>query len=197
MSDYAYDVFLSYCRAGTVPEWVHNHFHPMLLRCLTDELEHPPRVFLDVEKIQTSDHWPSRLVEAHRHSRVLVAVWTPSYFGSRWCLAEWRTMLERQRILGLAAPGNPCSLVYPVVLKDGARFPPEARRTQCRDMKRWNNSVRAFDQVPEYVEFENQVAAAASDLVTLLTVVPDWRPDWPVLDDREPPAPDPPDLPRL
>lgn len=31
---YEYDIFLSYKRGGDVEDWVVNHFHERLLRCL-------------------------------------------------------------------------------------------------------------------------------------------------------------------
>jgi hypothetical protein len=189
---YTYDVFLSYCRqGGTVPEWMRNHFHPTLSQCLFNELGREPRVFLDTQMIEEGDHWPSQLIEAHRRSRVLVAVWAPPYFQSRWCLAEWRTMLERQRLLG--RPG----LIYPVVVHDGERFPPEARSTQGRDMKKWLVPFQVFDQTPEYIEFHRQVAATAKDLYARLCRVPEWQPDWPVLTPEPPPDGGPTDVPRL
>jgi hypothetical protein len=199
VSDYTYDVFLSYRRAGTVPEWVHNHFRPMLVKHLTDEFDHrKPEVFIDVEGIQTGDRWPERLRHAHARSRVLVAVWTPSYFGSRWCQAEWQTMVARERLLGLAGSGKPQGLIYPVVLKDGDRFPQEAQLTQSRDMKDWNVSTPAFKKSPRYPDFENQVAQVAGEIFAMLTASPPWQSDWPVVDAPLGVLPDdPPDVPRL
>ncbi len=72
MSGYQFDVFLSYRRAGTVLPWVHNHFHRMLVKCLTDELERRPEIFIDVDGVEVGDHWPDTLAQAHSRSRLLV-----------------------------------------------------------------------------------------------------------------------------
>jgi hypothetical protein len=107
-------------------------------------------------------------------------------------------MRERQRLLKRVAHGSSTRLVYPVVLKGRIEdFPPEAQDTQCRDMRKWNSSVGPFSQCPAYVEFQHQVAATALDLVSLLRSVPDWQPNWPVVDNPKPPALVPPDVPRL
>jgi TIR domain len=194
--DYEFDVFLSYRRLGTVRSWVHNHFHPMLTDCLADEMPRVPSIFLDIDSIDEGEHWPEKLAWAHRRSRLVVAVWTPSYFGSRWCQAEWRTMQARERTVGVLPSGKSATLFYPITLKDGERFPAEARNVQQCDMKKWNVSAESYRQTSEYAEFERQVANVAERLNGMLLVVPDWREDWPEL--RPEPAPDnAPPIPRL
>ncbi|SBW21443.1 hypothetical protein FDG2_2009 [Candidatus Protofrankia californiensis] len=196
MSGYQFDVFLSYRRAGTVLPWVHNHFHRMLVKCLTDELERRPKIFIDVDGVEVGDHWPDTLAQAHSRSRLLVAVWTPSYFGSHWCVAEWRSMQHREAMFDLSTAPDACRLVYPIRLKDGTRFPSDAKKTQQQDMKEWNVSSPAFEQTPAYAGFEKQVGTVAEELAAKLELVPDWRPDFPVLR----PDPEPlhrADVPRL
>jgi len=82
-SGYRFDLFLSYRRGGTVPDWVHNHLHPLLLDCLADELSREPRIFLD-STMETGVHWPSGLEWALRRSRLLLPIWSPPYFTSPW-----------------------------------------------------------------------------------------------------------------
>lgn len=196
VSDYEFDVFLSYRRAGTVRPWVHDHFHPLLVKCLIDWMEREPRVFLDRDAIDVGDQWPERLADAHSRSRLVVAVWTPSYFGSKWCVAEWRSMLERQQQIRLAACNSPAHLVFPVQLKDGESFPDDARAAQSWDMKKWNVSSEAFSQTAGYVDFERKVDELAQRLTKTFDAVPAWRPDWPLLG-ADPMAPRPAMLPRL
>src|SRR4051812_9238611 len=73
---YEYEVFVSYRRNGNVRDWVRNHLHPLLVRCLEDELPGRPRVFLDVEQ-EIGGDWPSTLVTALSRSKLLLAVWSP------------------------------------------------------------------------------------------------------------------------
>ena len=44
---YEWDVFISYRRTTNVTGWVRNHFAPVLMNCLEDEMERQPRVFVD------------------------------------------------------------------------------------------------------------------------------------------------------
>lgn len=91
------DVFLSYRRSGrgNAGAWVRHHFHPLLVDCLADELDHEPKVFIDVEA-ETGSFWPGLLERRLQDGRVLVAVLSPRYFESPWCLAEWHTARARE-----------------------------------------------------------------------------------------------------
>jgi hypothetical protein len=131
---YRYDVFLSYRRSwpGNAGRWVRNHFHRLLVDCLSDQLDWEPKVFFDLEA-ETGSHWPSMLEDALLHSKMLVGVWSPPYFRSAWCLAEWKTMLAREQIV---APARPAGLVYPVVFSDKDNFPPAAQNRQDRRGRR-------------------------------------------------------------
>ena len=44
---YHYHAFVSYTRRGIVPEWLNNHFLPVLSECLANELPDPPKLFVD------------------------------------------------------------------------------------------------------------------------------------------------------
>lgn len=174
MSDYEFDLFLSYRRSGNVQDWVWNHFRPVLHHCLADELDREPRVFIDVE-IDTGTRWPDRLEEALRGSRLLLPVLSPQYFRSAWCLAEWRSAVDREALVG-----GDCDLLYPVVFADRDNFPAEARHRQARDLKPWNIPYPQFRETPAYIPFHREVQKIAQDLAARLHRVPPWRPDWPV-----------------
>jgi hypothetical protein len=122
---YEYDVFISYRRADPVGGWVQNHFFPLLEMWLCESFPpgQDPKVYID-KKIETGAEWDEALRYALLRSRCLVSVWSPQYFGRKWCLAEWRSMRERERVL--RERNNPkLKLVYPVKFNDGDSFPPE------------------------------------------------------------------------
>lgn len=138
-SGYEFDVFLSYRRSGqgNAGAWVRHHFHPLLVGCLADELDHEPTVFIDVGA-ETGAYWPGLLERRLQRSRVVVAVLSPRYFESAWCLAEWQTARAREEALGMATALNPgTSVLYPVVFSDSDSFPEDARSRQARELKRW------------------------------------------------------------
>jgi hypothetical protein len=138
MSNYEYDVFLSYRRGqralpgGEWPldrdgEWVHRVFFPEFKHWL--DQEYPgARIAFDRD-LPLGQPWESTLRHWLRHSKCLVAVWNPLYFRSQFCRSEFHSMLERQRKhmpAGAEGPG----LVLPAVYADGQWFDEEARSLQ-------------------------------------------------------------------
>jgi hypothetical protein len=194
MSDgYEYDLFLSYTRKGNVPGWMENHFFPLLRDALTDRRPVAPRIFLDTQQ-ETGANWPLNLEFALKRSRYLVAVWSAPYFQSAWGLAEWTSMLERERLLGMGGLENPQGLVYPVVFADGDSFPERAREVQARmDLKRWAFPFPGFRETPAYLDFFQAMSEVAETLAARLDLAPAWRPDWPVV---RPPRPQTGSLPQ-
>lgn len=140
---YEYEFFLSYSRKNPVGNWVRNNFHPELEQWLASFAGNAPRIFIDKD-IEEGDHWPSRLENALRRSKYLVAVWSPQYFTSPWCVAEWQSMRQREALLGLGTPEAPHGLVCAVVFSDGKTFPPEAQATQRHDLSAWNLEVHGL-----------------------------------------------------
>jgi hypothetical protein len=176
---YETDVFISYRRTGNVPAWVHNHFRPKLEACLADELEHDVKIFMDVD-IDTGTHWPSRLENVLKRTKMLVAVWSAQYFRSAWCLAEWQSMCARERLLDLHSTQCPSGLIYPVIFADSENFPLAARERQARDLKQWNVPDLVYQDTADYVEFHKQMRIVAGELAGMLRRIPPWQPGWPV-----------------
>jgi hypothetical protein len=175
---YEFDIFISYRRNGNVAQWVQNHFEPRLRECLTDELPNDPQIFLD-KNMEVGARWPDELARALHRSQLLLAVWSPPYFTSRWCLAEWRTMLRRQELLRIDSSRG---LVYPIRFSDGDTFPPEARNVlQETSFKEWRLPYPQFAESQKYLDFHQAVVALAERLATRLANPPPWRPDWPIL----------------
>lgn len=179
MSNYEFDVFISYRREGNPHKWVRNHFFPRLKDCLADHLPDDPNVFID-EGMEVGTVWPDRLEEALTRTKILVPVFSPQYFRSRWCLAEWDSMVGRERVLGRRG------LIYPVLFSDSDNFPSFARERSWRDLKKWNRPDPVFQQTVHWIDFLQAVEDIAIDLSGLLAKVPEWQPDWPIA------RPDPP-----
>ncbi len=182
MSDYSYDVFISYRRNGNVADWVQRHLVKVLSNCLTDELEREPTIFLDV-RMDTGTLWPTELMNGLQRSRVMVAVLSPQYFRSSWCLAEWETLARRE-----AATGHIGRLIFPLTFSDGDRFPPSALDRQCRSMKPWAYPYPQFSESLDFLPFHDEVRSIAVEIARRLDSVPNWSGDWPV---EQPAVPDP------
>lgn len=192
---YEYDVFLSYTRAAGAQEWVEQCFWPQLRDALENHMARSPSVFVDFRSIETGSEWPEVLERALKHSRVLVAVWSPPYFRSGWCVAEWQSMRRRQ-LDESASMGRELRLIHPIVFADGDHFPAEAKSAQRRDFSDWNLPPRPFQQSQEYLEFAKAVKDFADHLARQIDQAPEWSPTWSVVR----PTPEPPvsaELPRL
>jgi len=170
--DYIYDVFLSYRRKGTVFEWVHNHFRPLLEQWLTNAMPYDPRIFID-EQPESDTGWPDDLCHALKMSRCLVSVWAPDYFRSSWCLAELHSFKQREQLLDHR-------LIYPVSFFDGKNFPPEFQRIPCKDLQRWNHPYPSFKTTEGFLDLDREVQSVAEELAEMIQTAPDWN-DWPIV----------------
>lgn len=186
--DYVYDVFVSYRHKPPVLDWIRNHFFPLLEQWLPNAMpvEHETRIFVDWDEIEIGAEWPAKLRQALKQSRCVLAVWAPEYFRSEWCLAEWQTIRERERLLGLGTERQPEGLIYPVIFFDGEHFPQEARNTQSRDLRQWNVPHSVFRETADYVHFDRQVQLLVEDLAKMIQRAPAWQ-DWPVITPEAPP----------
>jgi len=185
---YEYDIFLSYPRSGQVGQWVHNHFLPVLRDCLDVQLAEVPRIFVDTAQ-PTGVEWPENIMEALLRSRLLVAVWTPPFFRSLWCTAEWASMLEREKLLAVSGRKPHRGLVYPVVYSDGKYFDPRANVTQARDLTAYTYPYPGFRESAAFLKFHDVVMSIAEEIGRHLEEIPDWEPDWPIIKPRPTSAP--------
>jgi FxsC-like protein len=68
--------------------------------------------FRDTKDISLGQDWQPELIEALQHSQLIVCVFTPLYFNSRWCGKEMEFFRLRQMELGSQRPKH--SFVIPV-----------------------------------------------------------------------------------
>ena len=178
LENYEHHVFVSYPRRGDVMDWLRNHLFPVLKRRLESEMAEEPRVFVDKD-IDTGSDWPDFLAHALHRSCCLLTVWSPQFFRSKWCLAEWESMRKREEQLGLRTPENPKGLVYPVVFADGDSFPSEAKRIQAQlDLRDFAYPYPQFKEAAKYLDFHDKVGHVAQELVEMLGRTPQWDSEW-------------------
>lgn len=136
---YRYDVFVSYTwRVRRAQQWVRHVLHPPLTEFLALNSGIPSdRVFLDDRETRPGMEVETTVHEALRDSRVLLAVLSPQYFESGWCLTEFHTMLDRQRATGKR-------LIYPLGVWDGDKYAPEARALAPLDYNKWGTLERGM-----------------------------------------------------
>ncbi|WP_156893046.1 TIR domain-containing protein [Actinokineospora enzanensis] len=180
---YEYDVFISYCRRGSViGQWVHTHFHPRLSELLDVTVVEAVSVFTD-DMVGGGQSWPERSRSALQRSRILVPVCSPKYFRDEWCLAEWHTMAEREQLSG------PATLIYPVIFNDSESFPPWAGLRRMQDLRDYAQPYPQFQESPAYLGFHKEMGRIADEVADLIKLAPEWRSDWPVLTPQPGPPP--------
>ena len=176
-SDYAYDVFFSYKRHGQTAEWARN-VQKLLELWLSEEMRRPVTMFVDVGSIEVGDRWPDMLKEGLVLSRCMVGVWSPMYFQSSWCVSEWKSFLEREKIMNMVPHG----LIAPVCFHDGEHFPPEAQQVQSLDLRPYASALPAFWKSPRSLELEDRIKTLAGSVAKILQRAPPFQRNWPIVD---------------
>jgi hypothetical protein len=196
---YEYEVFVSYRRRDPVLSWLNNHFFPKLSHWLPQfwpaEMASPRLAKND--QMEVGSRWPERLVEMHSGSRCMVAIVSPEYFRSAWCVSEWRAMQARESFFGLATKSRTRGLIYPVLFcGDASVLPRDAAARQWFDFTKLNFPDEVFRYHPTYVDFDQAVQDVARELVGMIKSAPD-REAWPEIDAPPSLARPPVSLPRL
>lgn len=93
---------------------------------------------------------------ALRSSICLVPVLTAEYFRSRWCRAEWKAFVIRERKLR-RRPDDASGLIFPVKFSDGVHFDKAALKKQIFDFSPWAHAAPAFRNSADYPSFERAV----------------------------------------
>lgn len=185
MSGYQFDLFISYSRVGSVRKWLVNHFQAKLMDCLADQVAPSPRIYVDHE-MPRAVHWPSNLQRALQHSKIMIQLLTPHYYTSDWCLAELQSMRAREQLLGLAGAETPQGLIYPILYSDCADLPLSERQRSWVDFKDYAYPDPVYQQSVDFIGFHKRMRELATDLVDLVRQVPEWQPDWPIIERPDP-----------
>lgn len=173
---YSYDVFVSYRRANAWPKFVDETFLPMFEHWLGAEVGESPRIFFDVDVIETGDSWPHRLADGIAGSKVLLCLWSREYFGSDWCLAELGHMLARRSAVAGAAD-RPPPLIVAAVIHDGEDVAPQLSDIQRYDIQQYANPWIAKGS-PTAEELSNRVRILASHVAHALRQAPGHDAGW-------------------
>lgn len=186
---YKHDIFISYPRIDPIGPWVADVFDRQLRRWLRAELGERA-VFRDASSIEPGQPWPARLIDELQRSRLMIAIWSPPYFSSPWCMAELATMRAREEALGLGSADQ--RLIYPIRFSDGDAFDDLARASGWHDFEPYNDFHPAFETSIAFRDLIGQVKLVCRAIGKRLAQCPPWSPDWPVI-----PAPPLPPVPVI
>lgn len=179
MSDYKFDVFISYPHEEEHETWVHDIFLDDFARYLKQELGRQPELFVDVKGIKSGDSWPMKLKEALAHSKILVPIWSVDYFLSNWCRAECAVFLHREEKLGYRKSKTD-GLIHPVQLYDGKRYPRKAWEIQWLNCDKYNvfNHPKSFKKSKTYSKLKRAIKDWTPDVAQAVEAAPGWKQEW-------------------
>lgn len=176
---YQYDVFISYNSAHPrIKTWVEDHFIKLFRESCDDE-------WGDEEYLQYSIWsenspgvvWPDAIRQAHAQSKMLLAIVTPSYFNqSKWCLAEWKVMREREQFL---PNGSTDSLIYPVLWSDGIKIKKEQDPLNYADFTAYAHPEQGFCETPLFIKFRNEMRELVKEIEQRRNLAPPYQDPWP------------------
>jgi hypothetical protein len=192
---YRYDVFVSYKREPANKQLLTPWLREVLARVeywLRQELGGQDiKIFFDEDSIEVGDDWPDKIRDALISAKCLLPIWSPEYFHSRWCVAEWKSFLARERLVS-GRTGRPCSLTAPIKFHDGSWFPPEAQRAQQLDLSALVGTTPAFWASQRAEELDERIRKFAKTLARVVSGAPSYEAGWPV--DLGPPDDPPTDV---
>ena len=174
---YTYDIFISYRRDPETWRWIKRHFEPLLKLRVGLELEDEPQIFIDQTGVESGTSWPTELGRSLAGSKILVALFTKSYFASRWCTTELSIMLSREKETARRTLKNPHGLVVPAILHDGKDFPQSVKHIQPIEIQNCFN-VRMSQDSPRVEELDQIMGREASAIAKAIKYAPKWKSAW-------------------
>lgn len=174
---YTYDIFISYKRDPEANLWIKDHFEPLLIHSVGLELGRSPTIFRD-NRLAEGGSWPIDLGRALGCSKVLVSLWTKTYFHSDWCVREMAAMLEREQEIGYRSVSVPGVLVLPSVLHDCDPLPNEVAHIQHGVLRDFFN-VRMRRDSTKAEALADALTQAAPAIARAIEDAPTWQATWP------------------
>jgi hypothetical protein len=180
---YRYDLFISYKREPDdnqlVTPWLREVLKRLVYWTGQDMGGVPVKIFFDEDSIEFGRDWPDEIRDALLAAKCLLPIWSPQYFHSPWCMAEWKSFLLRERLL--AGGGGPASrLIFPIKFHDGVWFPDEAQRAKPLDLTLHTGTTPAFWATQRADELDQIIKRAAAQLARLISEAPPHAAGWPV-----------------
>ena len=112
---------------------------------------------------------------ALKHSRCIVCLWSPLYFRSKWCVSEWLTFVEREKLVD-------AELVMPASFFDGKNFPEAATARQFADFSAYASTIPRFWNTKLAIVFEDKLLKPfAKDLAAMIGQAPPFDEGFPIV----------------
>lgn len=175
---YGYEVFLSYRRQWHHSQWMVEHFVPLFEQYLRNEVadrceRDPDKLFLDREEVRPGMNIPSRVRDGIKRARCLVALVSPSYFRSQWCLVEWDSFKTRGQ-------NEDRDLVVPAILHDGTTVRAAIGDTMWADFDNYTIIGPGFRKTAKYVTLQKKIKKLAKRVGEVIASAPPWKEEFQV-----------------
>lgn len=190
--DYEYDVFVSYSRQSLRTEWIVDIFLPQLLLHLGDEVVtatgrrlapvviDQAAVNFDFDRSELNGvvgfavgtDWRESLRRVVSKARCMVGIWSPQYFVSEICLAEWYSFQQRD-------------MVVPLSVNDGDSFPLQAHEQRV-NMNDYFLVGPAMRQSQTYIDFQRAMKQFCVATARKIAAAPEWH-NWNLIEKAPPP----------
>jgi hypothetical protein len=181
MDAYEYEVFLSYKRGKIPEEWLNetflDQFQDKLGAALGGKI---PKIFIDRQEIQPGSAWPDVLCDTLSKSICLVAILSPFYFNSDWCLREFSAMYHRQLELRRANKLGSNGAVITPLLSQGPTdsFPEFISGIQLLDYSKYYKVGGAFRNSSQYLDFQDKIETDAKKTALMIKNAPPWQKEF-------------------
>ncbi|MBY5883977.1 toll/interleukin-1 receptor domain-containing protein [Rhizobium leguminosarum] len=177
---YEYDVFVSYRRVRFQTSWIIDYFLPRLQEHLSNytaaQCERPNvRLFFDQTEVSSAartglpsasgiepgTQWQEALIDGIGKSRCMIALYTPNYFHSKWCLSELEAFEKRAAQTG-------SNIIIPISIFSMKHLPAQAHTRNMFCMDEFVIDGPSFYEsklFPEFIAQMKLVAQKVADAV--------------------------------
>ena len=189
---YKHDILVSVKWDPVFAEWVREYFLPLLKTYLKQAVivecgRQFEGLFYYKEDIEPGEKWKSKLRHAIKESRCALALCSPEYFYSDYCLLEWHSFSLRGRLMGK-------NLIIPAAIHDGQAFPDYAKDIQEAGFQDYVIIGPGFRKTTRYVDFQDDLKKFSTNIAKRIKAAPEFA-DWPLAEEKHlKPADDEPDI---
>lgn len=170
--DYKYDLYISYKRGGVLNEWVESFIYN-LTSWLEVEMIEPPQIFLNIQDVDSMSSVNSAIDYSIKHSKLLIALLTPAYFASDFCIREWLFFEKREKQSMNAQP-----LILPILLRGGDLLPDHIKRRQLLNASESLMSFTALKRSGTSKGEYDLLQLVSQSITKMLENAPPFDPNW-------------------
>lgn len=182
MAGYTHDIFLSVKSDAIFGEWISTIFFPLFETYVRQDIiaackRAPTEIFYYRESLKVGDPWPDDLRQGIQNSRVAVALCSPEYFYSEWCLTEFHSFWERGK-------SKQARVLLPVSIHDGEAFPDDIRENlQFESFSEFVTVGEGFKTTKRYSDFQDLLKVFSKRVAELVCKAPPFE-AWPLVEKK-------------